>query len=102
SLTRVYRIGDDTVRVRIFRDHYPDQSYALADVLRPNREWTNLATNPPSGWHHTTRPAHPNDTTAFSGLADRLAARAATILAAAPPPATHPHTTPRPTTGGGG
>ena len=51
SLTEVYRLGSETVRVRVRSDFYVPQSYAVAEVLTPARTWTQLATRSPETWH---------------------------------------------------
>jgi hypothetical protein len=82
-LTRVYRINDHTVRVRICRDAYQPQSYAVAEVLTPMLTWTDLVTEPVSNWYETTpsqfvKPAPTAST--LHPLAEQLIRRARTIL----------------------
>jgi hypothetical protein len=79
-LTRVYKICGDVVRVRIERDAYLRQSFAVAEVLAADRTWTALVTNPASNWHGST-PSHASEVPEVLGfLADGLAIRATTIL----------------------
>lgn len=84
-LTRVYEISGEVVRVRIERDAYPHQSFAVAEVLSADRTWTNLASNPVDTWRGST-PASTGDVPkALGSLASDLAIRAATILSAGSP-----------------
>ncbi|HEX8629367.1 MAG TPA: hypothetical protein VF755_14470 [Catenuloplanes sp.] len=46
DLTRVHHIDGHVLRVRIRRDSYGFQSYALVEVLTPARTWTVLAQTP--------------------------------------------------------
>lgn len=82
-LTRVYHVGQHTVRVRIARDFYLAQSYALAEVLTPALAWTVLCEQPPERFFDRA-PIHgpkAGDTEAILlELAEDLARRAARIL----------------------
>lgn len=83
TLTRAYQAGNFKIRVRVVRDGYARQSYAVAEVLSALLTWTELATNPASNWHGSTGHAatHPDTIVAeLGGLADELARRAVAIL----------------------
>lgn len=57
-LTQTHHLDGHTIRVRVHRDFYLHQSWAVADVLTPALTWTELATAPPADWHpgtHTPR-----------------------------------------------
>jgi hypothetical protein len=69
---RIYLVGDAKVRVRVHRDSYARQSWALAEVLTPALTWTEIAVELSGNWHGT-------DST--GQVADKLIARAAKILA---------------------
>lgn len=43
------------IRLRIHRDPYQEQSYAVAEVLADDRTWSTVATLHPAGWHPATR-----------------------------------------------
>ena len=84
-ITRIYHCGELTVRVRVAHDLYRIQSFALAEVLTPARDWTKICETPPEEFHYagrdgankvTRQPA----TTDLLALADELACRAARIL----------------------
>ena len=47
--TEVLRLAGHTVRVRVHRDAYPGQSWAVAEVLTPHLTWTALVDAPTSG-----------------------------------------------------
>jgi hypothetical protein len=83
TLARVYKIGNDKVRVHVERDHYRAQSYARAEVLTAERRWNLLADDSPHRWHATTPygEGRLNIRAALGPICDRLARRAATILA---------------------
>jgi hypothetical protein len=55
TLTRVYHLGDFTVRISVHRDFYPSQSWAAAEVFTPALTWTRVLTAPASEWHPHTR-----------------------------------------------
>lgn len=78
SLTRIYRVGGDTVRIRVVRDHYEHQSLALAEVLSTDRTWTHLLSAPPSRWHQSVRAAE------LHTVADELLGRAVNVLGGEP------------------
>ncbi len=82
-ITRIYRCGQHTVRVRIARDFYQIQSHALAEVLTQELTWTPLCEQPPEQFFDQSPLHGPNAaaTEAFLlTLADDLARRAARIL----------------------
>lgn len=82
-ITRVYHVGQHTVRVRIARDFYLAQSHALAEVLTPALTWTVLCEQPPERFFDQTAVHGPKagDTEAILlELAGDLARRAARIL----------------------
>jgi hypothetical protein len=88
TLVRFYRRGEHTFRVRIERDSYERQSFAVAEVLTATREWSRVVDNDPSNWHDDTSlwgdkgtGVHPEpgfDT--LRRLADVLASDAALIV----------------------
>jgi hypothetical protein len=84
--TRVVSIAGRTVRARIQRDFYPQQSCAVAEVLAEDMTWTHLADDPPSNWIDNTPPPSPmiHAATELGPVAARLIGRATEILA--PPP----------------
>lgn len=85
SITRIYHVGQHTVRVRIARDFYPTQSHALAEVLTPQLTWTVLCEQPPQHFFDQTALNGPKAATTeelLLNLADELANRAARILRA--------------------
>lgn len=87
TLTRVHRIGTDTVRVRVERDSYTRQSFAVAEALSALLTWTELAADPPGNWHHTTPRSAGNGVEvvgALGEIAGALLRRAAAILARPP------------------
>lgn len=75
-IEQVYQLGTVKVRVRVVRNSYANQSYALAEVLTPALTWTEVAKELSGNWHGTAR-----DLIARKRLARKLADRAATILA---------------------
>lgn len=81
SLHRVYKVGAETVRVRITRDFYAHQSHAAADLLAADRTWTTLVTNPASNWHKATDSLAKDPATELDTLATGLIQRAARVLA---------------------
>ena len=71
-LEQVYQVGSVKVRIRVHRDSYARQSYALAEVLTPALTWTEIAKELSGNWHGTlTNPQ----------VARALLARALNILA---------------------
>jgi hypothetical protein len=84
--TRVVDIAGRTVRARVERDSYLDQSLALAEVLNDEMAWTSLAADAPGNWWHTTPPPSPEVRAAdiLGPVAEQLVHRAAEILAAPP------------------
>jgi hypothetical protein len=51
DVTRVYKIGGDVVRVRVRLDGSDvAKSYAVAEVLASDRQWTDLAEDPADNW----------------------------------------------------
>ncbi len=92
EVTRIYHLGEHTVRIEIRCDSYAQQSYATAAVLSAGQTWTILLVDPSSNWHDATpspytRPA-PTARTLYP-IAERLAHRAAVVLRT-PPPASRP------------
>lgn len=84
--TRVVEIAGRTVRARVERDFYLDQSLAVAEVLNDRTTWTMLAADAPGNWWHDTPiPSPDTDAASVLGpLTGRLLRRAAEILAAPP------------------
>jgi hypothetical protein len=84
--TRVAAIAGRTVRARIERDFYINQSLAVAEVLSDQMTWTSLAADAPGNWWHTTPTTRSHvDAAAVLGLlAEQLLHRAAEILASQP------------------
>jgi hypothetical protein len=80
SLTRVYGIGQERVRVRIQRDFYRFQSHAVAEVLTADRTWNSLVTQPTHIWWESTPVSTGDVVQTLSELSDDLASRAALIL----------------------
>ena len=84
-VTRIYHCGELTVRVRVAHDLYRVQSFALAEVLTPHRDWTKICETPPEEFHYAGSDganevqAEPTPA-ALLALADELARRAARIL----------------------
>lgn len=76
GITRIYSHGPDLVRVRIVRDFYQNQSYAVAEVMSSDRKWTELTHAPREQWWEYTR----NPECGLSVVADDLAKRAGKIL----------------------
>lgn len=83
-LSRVYRHGGDTVRIRVRLNSYADQSFATAYLLNGHKEWTEIAETPSATWHDAaSRKDSVRDGTgaaALSKTADELAARVTKIL----------------------
>lgn len=84
-LTQTHHLDGYTVRVRVHRDFYLHQSWAIAEVLTPALTWTELVTAPPADWHpgtHTPRitahAAAARDT--LQPTADHLTERAQRLL----------------------
>ena len=83
SITRIYHVGQHTVRVRIARDFYLTQSHALAEVFTPALTWTVLCEQPPEYFFDQTAlhgPKAASTQALLLNLADELANRAAQIL----------------------
>lgn len=82
NLIEIRRTGSGhRLRVRIRRDPYERQSYALIEVLTPALTWTELADEPASAWHPAT-PYSSTSPTPLENLAERLFKRAVVILPA--------------------
>ncbi|WFE59564.1 hypothetical protein [Micromonospora sp. WMMD712] len=82
DLTEIRRSSAGALlRVRIHRDAYQHQSYALVEVFTPAMSWTALTSEPASGWHAAT-PYRSSGPVPLESLADRLFARADAILRA--------------------
>ncbi|RLK24713.1 hypothetical protein DER29_2644 [Micromonospora sp. M71_S20] len=80
DLSEIRRTDDGhRLRVRIRRDSYQRQSYALVEVLTPGLTWTNLADEPASAWHPATPYRSPTPTP-LESFAERLFQRAVVIL----------------------
>src|SRR5690348_7333614 len=80
--TRVVEITGRTVRARVERDFYLDQSLAVAEVLNDQMTWTSLAADAPGNWWHDT-PTPGLDAravTILGPLTEKLLRRAAAIL----------------------
>jgi hypothetical protein len=86
--TRVVETAGRVVRVRVRRDNYPHQSFAVAEVLADDMTWTHLAAEAPNNWVHTTPRPTPmiHAATQLGEIAEHLVNRAAEILV--PPPTT--------------
>ncbi|WNV90201.1 hypothetical protein [Umezawaea sp. Da 62-37] len=84
--TRVVEVAARTVRARVERDNYVNQSCAVAEVLNDQMTWTSLAADAPANWwHDTPKPSLTvHATTVLGPLTDTLLRRAAEILAAPP------------------
>lgn len=92
TLTRLVKIGEHKARIRINRDHYQHQSYAVAEVFTPEHTWTLVITSPPSQWHDrmprltndpaTHDTAHDTVRGALGSIADDLTNRTVTLLTA--------------------
>jgi hypothetical protein len=81
--TRTVRIAGHTVRARVVRDFYPQQSCAVAEVLADTMTtWTHLADDDPCNWFATTPSPRPTLHTAaeLGAIAEQLLHRAAEIL----------------------
>lgn len=93
QLQRVYcDSAGRSIRVRIKRDSYKQQSSAVAEVLTPALTWTTLAEEAPATWHDRSPYATDNctpkarDAEALVGdLADDLVLRALEVLPYATP-----------------
>lgn len=91
QLQRVYcDSAGRSIRVRIKRDSYKQQSYAVAEALTPALTWTELVAELPDQWFATSpyvTTGHPNPATAAKAealldqVATRLLDRAAAVLA---------------------
>lgn len=84
--TRVVEIAGRTVRARVERDYYLNQSLAVAEVLNDRMTWTSLAADATGNWWHTTPSPRPvvHAATILAPLTERLLRRAAEILASPP------------------
>jgi hypothetical protein len=84
QLVHVYKDDrNNKIRVRIRRDSYPKQSWALAEVLTPGLTWTGLVSEPVDTWHDRTNlPANQSRLLLpmLEEIADSLAQRAVTVL----------------------
>lgn len=92
--TRVVEIAGRTVRARVERGVYLNDSGAVAEVLTDQAEWSSLAADDLNNWWHDTPPPNPDvhAVGVLGPLAERLLHRAAEILAAPPPTVTlSPH-----------
>jgi hypothetical protein len=82
-ITRIYHCGEHTVRVRVARDFYSAQSFALAEVLTPALAWTKVCEQPPEEFHDGIgggkAPGTPTEEQLLA-LAEDLARRACRIL----------------------
>lgn len=93
QLTRVSKLGSGhKVRVRVCRDSYLNQSYAVAEVLNADLKWTDLVSEAAESWHpgspylashfgadHPARNGKPE--ALLNQIADRLLTRATAVLA---------------------
>ncbi|GAA1309094.1 hypothetical protein [Saccharothrix xinjiangensis] len=90
TLVRFYRRGEHTFRVRIERNSYQRQSFAVAEVLTATREWSPVVDHDPSHWHDSTSLHGDKGTGTHSEpgfdtlrrLADTLAGQASLIVPA--------------------
>src|SRR3954454_12664019 len=75
--TRVVEFAGRTLRARVERDYYINQSFAVAGVLSDQMTWTSLAADAPGNWwHHTPLPsADVRAATALGPLTERLLGR---------------------------
>lgn len=87
---RISKISGRTVRVRIERGRYLDDSLAVTEAVTEEHStpvtWTTLTAEDTRNWFHTSPAPHPNliPDLIFSLLADQLLGRAAAILDAQP------------------
>ncbi|WP_233513952.1 hypothetical protein [Micromonospora craterilacus] len=81
TLTRVHHIDGHVIRVRVRRDYRTYQSSAVAEVLTPALTWTVLARDPMTACHPGTRWSTVKTENVLAAVADKLVARARTILA---------------------
>jgi len=87
-ITRIWHVGEHTIRARVACDSHRPQSYALAEVLTPALEWTKVCETAPEEFHWQPFDKRPGankvtrDPTQeeLLGLADDLMRRAARIL----------------------
>lgn len=87
-ITRIWHVGEHTIRARVALDSYRPQSFALAEVLTPALEWTKLCETPSEEFHwqpHDKRPGankvtHRLTEAELLELADDLMRRAVIIL----------------------
>ena len=84
--TRVAEIGGHTVRARIQRSIYLNDSGAIAEIRIDGTNWSTLTAEPINNWwYDTPQPSPDIDAAAVLGpLADTLVRHAAEILAAPP------------------
>ncbi|MEU6261825.1 hypothetical protein [Saccharopolyspora shandongensis] len=84
--TRVVEIAGCTVRARVWRGVYLNDSGAVAEVLTDQAEWNRLTADALNYWWQDTPSPSPDvDAAAVLGpLAEQLLHRAAEILAATP------------------
>jgi hypothetical protein len=84
--TRVTQITGRTVRARIERGCYLDESLAVAEMLTDHSTWTTLAADAPANWWHTTPPpsAEVHAAAILGPLAGPLLHHATEILASPP------------------
>lgn len=93
QLARVCRLDSGhTVRLRVKRDSYKQQSHAVAEVLNGDLKWTDLVSESAESWWpgspHLTSVFKPDEHKNRKGeallgeIADRLLARATAVLAA--------------------
>lgn len=85
QLTRVHHVDGYVLRIRVYRDSYGFQSDAVAEVLTPQRTWTEVATESWTRWYHTTTAEAVE--AALTPVADNLLRRARRILHPPPPEA---------------
>jgi hypothetical protein len=84
--TLVAQIAGRTVRARVVRASYLDDSLAVTEVSTDQMTWATLAAEAPSNWWHTAPAPSPDVSAAgiLSPIAERLLNRAAGILAIRP------------------
>jgi hypothetical protein len=77
--------SDDTnavIRVRIKRDFYVAQSFAVVEVLAADWTWTDLVNEPAINWHGKTSQAGVTTEARLLTMAEDLAKRAEVVLLA--------------------
>lgn len=93
ELARICKLDSGhTIRARVRRDTYREQSHAVAEVLTPAMTWTPLVTKSADAWQPdspyltSTTPPNPAKRQQAEALLDQVAAalleRAATVLEA--------------------